>query len=161
MHTIANRFGLPTLLGLTVLLASSFANLQTSEIDAVDAEAQVGLQARFGFDGKIKLGHWSPVFLSFPADWKPTRFVIQSSDGNGVTVNYSGKLAAVSDDTAQAWMRLGRSSGSVSVELFDADDNSLGDIEIPLQNNNQIKVIDSTVPVVLCIEPQDLSLIHI
>lgn len=137
---------------ILVLLAFCFVAMapvfqvagQTAETDGTDLKVQIG------FDGKLKLGSWSPVFLQYPPSLKPTRFEIESLDGNGLPVRCGGPLTGQAPGSAQGWVRLGKQSGSVTVAILDEAGNSICSKEITPD-----KILDSTIPLLLTIEPED------
>ena len=147
MLNLVERNGL--LLILVVILAS------TSPIIAAPQEDQrepSEIEIKIGFDGRVKLGSWAPVYFRFPSSLSPKKFSIVALDGNGLPINYSGDLLAVDKESAQAWVNIGRSVGTVTFTLLDNDGIELAQTEVDIQRSADVKLIESTVPVILCIE---------
>ena len=109
---------------------------------------------RIGFDNKIKLGSWIPFFVDEDSAPKATRFEITAPDGNGIPVIYTGQLERAGQGRGQAWFKLGREVSAFSYRLLDSDDNEVRSGQIDLRQNN-VEILDSTLPFCLTIEPDE------
>ena len=108
-----------------------------------------------GFNNKVKLGCWTPMFFDMPADSVPGRFEIASPDGNGIHVKHSGQSTSLARGRAQGWFKLGRTIGTIEYRIWDIDDQEIGSGSISIGDKNAIEVLDSTVPYCLTIESSD------
>lgn len=80
-----------------------------------------------GIQSKSKLGKWVPVSIKTSGNFAqpPTSFTFSALDSNAATVSYRGPLTQTGTNEYQAWGKLGRLSGSVSIQLSDTDQNEL------------------------------------
>ena len=147
MPNTANRIGLFPLL---VLLLSNPSLNGVAGQEPINSEPK--FDVKIGFDGHVKLGSWSPVYFQFPQSWQPETFSATALDGNGLPVRYSGKLLATDSGNAQGWINVGRSIGMVTLAIQDGAGSQLAEKEIDLQQSAKPKLIESTVPMILCIE---------
>ena len=107
-----------------------------------------------GFEGKVKLGSWTPLFVDLPSNSKARRFEITAPDGNGIPVVYTGQLISSGKGRAQAWFKLGRATNTIRFRMLDAEDIEVSADTIDLITS-EIEVLDSTTPLCLTIEPSN------
>lgn len=77
-------------------------------------------------------------------------------DGNGMPIQYSGNLRSVSDTSSQACIKIGRSIGNIQIEIFDENDQVIDAFDIDLEETSGLDVVESTTPMVLCIESENI-----
>jgi hypothetical protein len=87
---------------------------------------------RVGFDGKYKVGHWTPVWISIVGGAQDVRgrLELTTPDGDGVRVTYVSagdpavNVPAGSEVTVLRYIKFGRTRGDLTVRLV-ADDREL------------------------------------
>jgi len=107
-----------------IVAASLAVNVhgQTSEKLRVES-------VEIGFDGAFKLGHWTPVRIEFTGGSKEIRGTVDITtlDSDGVRTVYRTDgdeqvdFKAGSETTVLRYVKFGRSSGDVTVRVFDAE----------------------------------------
>ncbi|MFK7766909.1 MAG: hypothetical protein AB8B55_06775 [Mariniblastus sp.] len=126
----------------------SVCNLQTPCFAVVNSGTKVNKKAeleanpssqstvKIGLGGNVKLGKWTPIFIDVPAGLAPTRFEVSVIDGDDTPVNYSGDLIkdATNPNHFQAFVRIGRTYGEVSLRLFDSSGAQVDEILDVLRN---------------------------
>ena len=130
-------------------VAQTFGQEKPIEEPIVETESPV----RFGFESKVKLGSWIPVFVSCDKELSPSTFEMTVSDSEGTPVRYRGTLDKVGD-RYQFRGRVGRGRQKISVVLFDESGEQLvafDDIQ-PVENPDYPEIVSSTSPQILTIE---------
>lgn len=75
-----------------------------------------------GIESVAKLGKWIPVFVELePGQTPPTQFEVLSLDGEATEATYRGAVKQVGERLYEAWTRIGRNHGTLTVRLLDAD----------------------------------------
>ena len=108
-----------------------------------------------GFDRTAKLGKWQSVLIT-TSKIEPTRFEIVAPDGNGNKAAYSGKLTKVGDDAYQAWVCIGRTYGSLEINLLDAQNEHLASHNIALRSD-ELNCVASTAKQIVTIGADDAT----
>ena len=136
------RFWLLCLLAGVTGFFSTTATAQESDQElAQDTPAGI-VAVDVGFDSIAKLGKWQSVLIT-TSEIEPDRFAITALDGNANNAVYSGKLTQVGDNAYQAWVCIGRTYGSLEIELLDSQDQHLASHKIALESN-AIDIVAST-----------------
>jgi hypothetical protein len=152
-----HRIGLfaAVLLGcqLSFSLPLSSARLQPRQESTPSATISIG------FDGKVKLGKWVPIFISLDPSTSAAKFEVENLDGDDTPVIYKGPL--LSDPKFpgqyQAWTRIGRTYGKFELRLFNAADGIIETRRFNFTGSDRVEeFIGSTQELVLTLEPQDL-----
>ncbi len=113
---------------------------------------------RVGFDGRLKLGHFSPVTIYLGQELEatpPDSFELICRDGDDIRVAYSGnlKLAVLPDggksNAVQGWIRPGRNGGPIGVRLLRGGE-VVSEFEVPVESGT-VKNIPATQPLVVVI----------
>jgi len=70
--------------------------------------------AKFGFDGNVKLGHWVPI--QFSTNWTryADSYAIKTIDGDESPVTYAGRL----NEQNTAYVRFGKTFGTMNVQFL-------------------------------------------
>ncbi|MEM7454005.1 MAG: hypothetical protein AAF456_06570 [Planctomycetota bacterium] len=110
---------------------------------------------RLGFDGNLKLGHFSPVTFSFTSEAgsRPVdRFEITCRDGDDTPVTYQGELlySAGQSSVAQGWVRPGRNGGTIAVRLLSGEEEKDA-FEIPVISSTATNIA-ATQPLILAVD---------
>lgn len=152
-----HRIGLfaAVLLGcqLSFSLPLSSARLQPKQESTPSATVSIG------FDGKVKLGKWVPIFISLDPSTSAAKFEVENLDGDDTPVIYKGPL--LSDPKFpgryQAWTRIGRTYGKFELRLLNAADDIIETKRFNFTGSDRTEeFIGSTQELVLTLEPQDL-----
>ena len=152
-----HRIGLfaAVLLGcqLSFSLPLSSARLQPKQEPTPSATVSIG------FDGKVKLGKWVPIFISLDPSTSAAKFEVENLDGDDTPVIYKGPL--LSDPKFpgryQAWTRIGRTYGKFELRLLNAADDIIETKRFNFTGSDRTEeFIGSTQELVLTLEPQDL-----
>ena len=152
-----HRIGLfaAVLLGcqLSFSLPLSSARLQPKQESTPSATISIG------FDGKVKLGKWVPIFISLDPSTSAAKFEVENLDGDDTPVIYKGPL--LSDPKFpgryQAWTRIGRTYGKFELRLLNAADDIIETKQFNFTGSDRVEeFIGSTQELVLTLEPQDL-----
>jgi hypothetical protein len=152
-----HRIGLfaAVLLGcqLSFSLPLSSALLQQKQESTPSATISIG------FDGKVKLGKWVPIFISLDPSTSAAKFEVENLDGDDTPVIYKGPL--LSDPKFpgryQAWTRIGRTYGKFELRLLNAADDIIETKQFNFTGSDRVEeFIGSTQELVLTLEPQDL-----
>lgn len=101
-----------------------------------DAEIQ---SVSVGIESTAKLGKWVPVTIQTQGSFKnkPVSFEVTTLDSTATKVDYHGALVSLGESTYQAWAKIGRLHGRISVRLFDADKK-----EVATQSISVSKAVD-------------------
>ena len=154
LHPVRSTFGntIPLLIFVCLLIVPT----PTFSQDATAAQTQVTI----GLGGKVRLGKWTPIQIQLkPGSATPINYEVTSLDGDDTPVIYTGELESseTHPNQYQAWTRLGRKYGDVSLRLLGPNDELIEEIEIPLRGeNSKAEVFKSTRPFILTLEPGDL-----
>ena len=152
-----HRIGLfaAVLLGcqLSFSLPLSSAHFQPKQESTPSATVSIG------FDGKVKLGKWVPIFISLDPSTSAAKFEVENLDGDDTPVIYKGPL--LSDPKFpgryQAWTRIGRTYGKFELRLLNAADDIIETKQFNFTGSDRVEeFIGSTQELVLTLEPQDL-----
>lgn len=152
-----HRIGLfaAVLLGcqLSFSLPLSSAHFQPKQESTPSASVSIG------FDGKVKLGKWVPIFISLDPSTSAAKFEVENLDGDDTPVIYKGPL--LSDPKFpgryQAWTRIGRTYGKFELRLLNAADDIIETKRFNFTGSDRTEeFIGSTQELVLTLEPQDL-----
>ena len=152
-----HRIGLfaAVLLGckLSFSLPLSSAHFQPKQESTPSATVSIG------FDGKVKLGKWVPIFISLDPSTSAAKFEVENLDGDDTPVIYKGPL--LSDPKFpgryQAWTRIGRTYGKFELRLLNAADDIIETRRFNFTGSDRTEeFIGSTQELVLTLEPQDL-----
>jgi hypothetical protein len=136
-------------------LAFSVASAQDS-----DPPKQVEFDCQVGFLGKAKLGHWLPITIETDSAQPLTDFRATALDGDDTPSIVSGKLFKVSGGnpdraTYQAWTQIGRTYGSLIIELL-ANEQVVASKTIGLREpGNGVEIVSSTAPMILTLAPTE------
>ena len=139
-----------------LMLLLCFA-IACSHTETLVAQEQVNEKAtvQFGFDGKVKLGSWTPVFVRSEQDLSPTSFSMTVSDSDGTPVTYTGPLNKIGQHY-QFLARIGRTKQKISVHLHNESGESVLVVDnIQQTSDNYPEILKSTSPQILTIESND------
>ncbi|MDE0937436.1 MAG: DUF4350 domain-containing protein, partial [Mariniblastus sp.] len=138
---------------LSFSLPLSSAHFQPKQESTPSASVSIG------FDGKVKLGKWVPIFISLDPSTSAAKFEVENLDGDDTPVIYKGPL--LSDPKFpgryQAWTRIGRTYGKFELRLLNAADDIIETKRFNFTGSDRTEeFIGSTQELVLTLEPQDL-----
>ncbi len=91
-----------------------------------------------GFSGTAKLGHWSPVTVTAPADTHAARLELSVIDGDESPVVYSGPAVQTTTDagtTYQGLCRFGRRYGNLTATLVGDDGEAVFSASVDLASS--------------------------
>ena len=115
-----------------------------------DPSSEVSKSSEFsiqvGFDGHVRLGRWSPLFVEELSDRKADSFEATTLDGDGLKVTYAGRLQRGSGQAKRSlgWIRIGRKVKQIQVRLLSGDEDSLGmTFTVPVDANKVAKSTQS------------------
>lgn len=116
-------------------LALILATLHDSSLLAVPAEGDSPLSVQLGFDGKVKIGHISPlrVALDDSLASQARGIRVSSVDGDGVEVVYHKDLSESPDSVQWLPIRVGRKSTPIRVSILDATEAMLAATEVGVE----------------------------
>lgn len=130
--------------------------------DAQGVTALVGLEARAGFGGRFRENMWMPLQVRLENNGDPLegRLVVRPERSNAVTNTFSTpvSLPTGSRQTVPLYITMSSFGTAVTVELFDADNRLVTDVEIPV---NSLTPRDRLYAVVSNAVSSSLSLTHV
>ncbi len=133
---------LVTLTACLSVMSATRGNEETSDV-----------RVAIGLDGKFKLGNWCCLFINISSASQPASFEATVPDGHGIPVKFDGPLIMDRPDHYQCWVKVGRSTADIPVEVFDHTGNLITATVIHVQPDGQFSPVPSTVPMMLTIEP--------
>ena len=156
--TLSNLFNCTARAILLAVVAYALGSNQLNGQEASSSESMPSESvASIGLGGKVRLGKWSPVFIQYKGSGSPTKFEIDVLDGDDTPLVFTGKLRPTAQPgNFQAWIRLGRKYGNVSIRLLDNDDQLIEELIYPIRGEGNVgQAFKSTNRVIATLEPDD------
>jgi hypothetical protein len=112
----------------TAMILPTFSTADAAEL------GQSQSQPEFGFGGKVKLGHWTPIFI--PHQWTDLAdtFEFKTIDGDESPVIYTGPIDFTPSSTPSSH---DRKSGNRPAIIYVRFGKTFGNIELTLRNGDQ------------------------
>lgn len=141
-------------------VASFFLVLMTVHCAALfaagqDANHEFKPEIQLGLGGHVKLGKWAPIFVESQSE-DVAQFEVDVLDGDGTPVVYSGRLLTdpANPGYAQAWTRIGRTYGNVSLRLLDSGGKQIYKSDLAVRGEGRIAELQaSTREMIMTLEP--------
>lgn len=107
-----------------------------------------------GFGHRFKPGIWVPLQIGVDDVLAASKFAATVPDGNGIPTTIEGPLLKVADGRYQGLVKIGRTSGTMNVELFDDSEEALAKQQFEFGTGETARAVGSTAPLALVVEPK-------